>query len=1128
MNRLIEFFIERFVFAISIFTAIIFFGLISATSLGIDLLPEFEFPIVGINTTYSGAGSEEMAEQITQPIEDAIATLPGVTDITSFSGEGFSFVIAQFSFDVDVNQAAVEVNQRVNTIVDALPDDAETPTIQKFDPADEPILNIALTAPGADLAEVQRYAEEVLEPLLQRVEGVADIAVRGPISREVQVLLDPSKLELYNLTPQQVAGAIGASSITLPAGSLTLTDERVLIAMRTVPETANEIETMLADSAQGVTISDVAVVRDTSAEPQSFVRLNNNPAILLEVRKVSGTNSVASADNVRAAVDDLTLPPNYEATFVGDTTVFIANSVNDTFRETLMAVAAVALVVLLFVGRLGSTFSVVLAIPITILGATIGFGLLGYTFNTVTLLAITVAVGLVVDDSIVIAENTDRYVEMGYSRKEAVLRGAGEVSVAVLTATLSLLAVFIPIALLPGVVGQFFAQFGLVLAATIVVSYLEALFFLTVRLAYMPNPLPPTWSDLGQAFGRVVADGRWTLSLWRRVWAWVVVVATSAVLVWQGQSTFELPLLLAIGLGVAVGLLGVPLLLYAGRYLGRIVVMTLGAVLRSGHEATKGGVNALREGYVRALNGALNHSTAVLVGAALLFGTLFYVFPQIEFNFVPQVDAGQIDISLELPPGSTLGRTDEVTRLVEAELSRISEIATVQATVGSGGLLGTSNAEEAGIIAELTGLSERDISSFELAEMLQTQLNATLVNYPEVELEVVSGDGGAVPVETGLALTLSSTDLDLLRERDAEARELLEQNPYLRNVSSSLEGTVSERVFVIDRSRLAGTGLTPNDVAQALRAYNVGIRAANLRQGGDEIPILVKVDPVFIRDEQTLLSLSIFAPALQGYLPLGQLGTFVVQAAPTNLNRTNQAYATDISADLAPNSPGLLRVRTEVEEALRANGIVDQQVQQGQGVGPDLLGDLVFYGPIAFALALVLNYMVIASQFNSFRYPFYLLLTVPLALVGAFWLFFLTGNSLDVISVLGVVVLIGLVTKNAILLLDVVVGQFKEGQTLRDALIEAGRLRLRPILMTALTVVIISIPLLAGLGEGSEFRRPLGLVIVGGVVSSTFLTLFVVPSAFYRFEKHRYAEEVAAEKERGLGPRLRPGGSAAD
>jgi len=1132
MKSLIAFFVRRYVFSISIFVAVVFFGLSAGTRLGIDLLPEFEIPIVAVNTTYPGAGSLEAAEQVSEPIEDAIATVPGVTDVTSFSGEGFSFVIAQFQESIDVDQAAIDVKQRVDAIVEGLPDGANDPVVQKFDPADQPILAVAVQGTGRPILEIETFAEDLIEPNLQQVEGVADVAIVGPLERQVQVLLDPAALRSYGLTAQQVTGAIGAGSTTLAAGNLEVGGERILLSVRDRPGSAEDVANLVVDPTRGLLVRDVARVREAVADPTAFTRLNGEPVVLLEVRKVSDANAVSTASALKQRLAGIDLPEGVEVTVVNDTSVFVQTSVFDTLRETGLATLAVAIVVLLFVGRLGSTFSVVLAIPITLAGAIIIFGVLGFTFNTVTLLAVTVAVGLVVDDSIVIAENIARWRRNGASKIEAVLGGAGEVSTAVLSATLSLLAVFLPIAFLPGLIGQFFSQFGLSLAATIFVSYLEALFFLTVRLAYLPDPLPAGVGGIGRALGRLGRDGAWTLRRYAHPLFWLLAAALAALGAWNGASSEGIPTLLGfdggsivgIGVGAGVGLvlaLTLPIALLVVGYPTRILAATIGAILRGGFEATDALVRWLRERYAASLRGVLTPagSTTILIVAVLLVASLGWVVPRIQFNFVSPVDAGAVAINVEMPPGTPLARTDVISAEVERLAVTHPSVDRVLANVGSGGFLGTDNATLASITLELVDLGQREGSSFDVADDLRPDVEALLRRIaPEADVTVGSDDGGAVPVETGLSLTLYGDDLTLLRERDELARDLLRDNPDLRNVASSLEGSVPERVFVLDRANLAGTGLTAAEIGAALRTYNVGSRAGSLDAQGEDVAIQVRVDPRFIADEQTLLSLPIFAPALQTWLPLSELGQFEVRAGPVAIDRAEQSYITTLTADLVAGAPGVFQVRATVEEAFAEAGVTDERVRVGTGVGPDLLGDLVLYGPIAFLLAIVLNYLVIASQFNSFKYPLYLLSTVPLALVGAFWLFFLTGKALDVISVLGVVILIGLVTKNAILLLDVVMSGLEEDETIERALVRAGRLRLRPILMTALTVVIISIPLLAGLGEGSEFRQPLGLVIVGGVVSSTFLTLFVVPAAFYRFERHRFRSEPLRSERRRTAP----------
>ena len=1112
MKNLISVFVNRYVASISVFGAIVLFGVVSYIGLGINLFPEIEIPVVSVSTVYPGAGSEEIAEQVSEPIEGSLATLAGISNLTSTSSEGVSVVIAEFDTGINVDQAAIDVSQRVNGIVGQLPNDAQAPTVQKFDPNQAPIMNIAVSAAGVSLSEAQRYVEDNIQPELQRVGGVADVSIASPNDQEIQVLLNPEQLEAYGLTPSGVTQAISSSALDVPLGNLSYGGSRITFTGRNTPSSTEAVGDIIVDLERGIRVSDVAAVRDTAAEASSYSRVDGQPVVLLEILNTSGSNSVATAQNVRNTLDGLQLPEGYSTQVVSDTTTQTAATVNDTLLETGIAIVAVALVIMFFVGRLGTVFAVVLAIPIAISGAFILFGLLGFSLNLITLLAITVAVGLVVDDSIVVAENIDRYQSMGYSNKDAVIQGAGEVSTAVLAASLSLLAVFLPISFLPGVIGDFFQQFGLSMATMVFVSYLGAMFFLTMVLAYVPNPLPPAWSDLPKAAKKFIPDLRWTLSLWRRVWFWVLVVALGVALYFVGMRlplpAFVWPLFALL----------TPVLLFTLRYVGRLFVYVLGAIFRSIYQAGNAATNFVRDLYTRSLSASLNYAWAVLGVAALLLASLAFVFPRIGFNFVPPEDSGTLSITLELPTGASLDRTNAVASRLESSLLSDALVEEVQTTVGAGDQAAGTGAspERASFTVDLT--DERERSTDELALVFEERLNETLANSPEAELSVSAGEGGGPPTGSDFSLNLSANDLNALREREPQIRALLQENPNLRNLESSLAATVDERVFRIDNSSLVGTGVTPAALYQTIRTYNVGEEAATLRSGGNESPIVVTLNPRFVSDEQSLLSLPIFAPTLSSELPLRQFGSFVTQDAPSVINRANRAFSLDFTADLAPGSPDSLTVENNVQEVLREEGLIGDRVTVSTATGLDLLGDLVLYGPIAFGLALLLNYLVIGTQFNSFKFPLYLLLTVPLALIGALWLMFFAGASLDIISVLGVIMLIGLVTKNAILLLEVLMEQIKEQggkvKSLKEALVEAGRLRFRPILMTTATIVIISLPLLLGLGEGGEFRFPLGLVILGGVVTSSLLTFYVVPAAFYQLERSNYEEGAGGSGER--------------
>ncbi len=1098
MKRLIAFFVDNHVLTISLFGAVMLFGGIAAFTRGVDLMPSVDIPIVAVITQYPGAAPEEVAREVSEPIEDVLATLGGVTAITSSSFESVSSVVVQFSADSDLDGSAVEVSQRVNGLLASLPDAVGAPSIQKFDPADQPILSVALLAPGVDLATVQAHAEDVLGPALLRTDGVASIDVIGPANREVQVLLQPDQLTAYGLSASQVVGAIQASALDIPAGHLTLQDSRLLLTGRGAPVSVAQVGQIRVDPVRGLTVNDVATVRDATSEVTSYARYNGESVILLDVRKTQGANTVSTATALRNALAEQPLPDGWQADVINDTSDFIASSVRDTMLEMALAAVAVSLIVLVFVGRLGTVFAVVLAIPVSLAGALVVFALLGFSFNIVTLLAITVAIGLVVDDAIVVAENIDRFREQGMPMREAVIEGAGGVSTAVLAATMSLLAVFLPISFLPGVIGSFFMQFGITLAAAIAFSYLEAMFFLTMRLALSPDPFPPDWRRVSGFFRLLPADLRWGVTSLRRPWTWLLILGAAAA-IWYFLSPLWLSVLLL-----------TPLLLAGLRYLLRLMLGLLGAVSLSLYRAGDWFVSVVRDLYVRSLAVVLKRSWTALAVAGLLLASIAWVYPQLGFQFQPSVDSGFLEVRVELPQGSTLENSNLVAQRLERVLLADPSVGSVQVTVGTGGATGASQPESIYFVASLVERDERPYSTDEFRAVLHDRLEAELADRPEIDVSVNASDAGLNMSSAGISIGIGSLDRQLLQSRAERLLALLNSAGLYTNVESDLPESVTERVFQTDPALMDGTGLTNADVFQTLRLYNVGADAGVVRQeGAGDLNITVRADPVNLRDELALSGLPITSQLLQTSLPLSSLGSFVTREAPAAVNRTSQLYSVMITADLLPGVSASAG-QEHLDSLLVGQGILDQDVVEVEGAGFDLLSELMTYGPIAFAVALLLNYLAIGSQFNSFRYPIYLLLTVPLALVGALWTLWLAGMNLDVISVLGVVMLIGLVTKNAILLLDVVLVRARAGTALKEALLEAAHERFRPIVMTTVTVLVISLPLLLGIGEGSELREPLGYIILGGVLSSALLTFYVIPAAFYTFERKAYEKRSAA------------------
>ncbi|MBZ9750220.1 efflux RND transporter permease subunit [Deinococcus sp. HMF7604] len=1113
VHPLVRFSVRNYVFSIGVFVMLVLAGLVATFRLGVELLPNFEVPVLAVSTAYPGANPDQVDREVSRRIEDAVSTLAGVVDINTTSVTNQSAVVITFTDATDVDSAANSVSQAVAAIRAALPDGSEAPVVQKFDPNDTPILSLALLGGSAPPAEVTALAEDVLVPRLERVDGVADVSLTGGPERQVQVLLDPARLQSYNLTPARVTQAIGASALDLPAGSVTQGGTQTQFSTRNTPRSAAEVARIPVDTQTGLTVGDVAAVRDTAAAPTSLARVNGQPAVLLSVRKGSGTNSVAVADNVRAAMEAQPLPAGYRLSLASDTTRETRATVEDTFKEFLLAVAAVGVICLLFLGRLNTVFAVILAIPISISAAPLLFSLLGFTFNIISLLAIIVAIGIVVDDSIVVGENVQRYRDMGYSPIRSVLLGGSEVFSAVTAASFSLLAVLLPLSFMPGILGQFFSQFGLGIAAAIALSWLESLLFLTVRMAYTRDPEPVTWREVPGVLGRFPHLLRASLTGVRTLPGLLGLALAGAALTAVLDRVAGLALPLALGLGAVLA----PLALAAGRYLLTVLYATLEALTGTLHGVTNRGVQAAARAYARSLGGALRRPWAVMLVAGLFLLSAGLAVRGLGFAFVPQTDSGSLSVDLELPTGTDLNTTNRLTGQLEDNLLARPEVRLVQTSVGSGALTGGNTPNSASLTVTLVDREARPGIEVLVARYL-AQLRPVTASVPGTELLVASNQGGPGG-SADITLALTAPNQALLIERNRAVVRLLARDPNLRSVDSSLSATRQERTFVPDSTALAGTGLSASDVAQALRTYNDGSVAGRVRDGDRSVDIVVRLDPALISGEQSLLTQTVYSPVLEANLNLGDLGAFSLAQAPATLSRLNKAYTATLDITLQDGGPNPFAYQQELVDRVEKAGLLAGGVTLGNASAfgsAGLTGDLVFYGPILMLVAVLLTYLVLGSQFNSFRYPVYLLLPVPIAIVGALWTLNFFGVNLDVITVLGMVILLGLSTKNSILYLEFVTERIRS-LPLREALIEAAELRFRPILMTTLTVLVISIPLILGQGDGAEFRRGLGIVILGGVITSTLLTFYVVPSVFWQFERRRVAPAPSTAPVLGVG-----------
>ncbi len=1068
-NPAIQFVVSRFVLTMGVFIAIVLIGFAATFGLGVNLLPTLSIPIVSVTTTYPGGTPSDVDRQVTRPIEESLATIPGIASLQSTSGIGFSSVVINFRPGSNQDSALAEVNQRLADVRGDLPNGVNAPVAQKFDPNSSVVLSVAITATG-DLQEARAWAQRVAKPALEQVTGVAAVTLSGTPERRIEVQLSPSQLAANNLSAAQVAQIIQSNNLDLPAGELEQGGKRVTFATRSTPKTLSELSDVRLTN--GLRLADVATIRDTQATATALRRLNGQPVLTLDVRKLPSANTVSVSEATRASVATLELPSGYKATVINDNGPYISHSVSDTIKEGFLVAVAVAIICLLALGKINTSIAVILAIPISLSAAPIVLQAIGGSFNIISLIALIVAMGIVVDDSIVVAENVDRYRQMGYSPVESVLRGASEIFSAVSAATWSLLAVLLPISFLPGIIGQVFREFGLTLAAAIFFSWLEAIFFLTVRMAYTPDPKSPTWLEAGKQLVNVRGSAVWTLELLKKPLGWVALLGVAA-LGWQLVGDWGL-----------LAILAAPVLFFVLHFILSGLLSVLGALVQSLHVGTLNMLEWLQTRYQNSLRVALKFAPFVLVGAVLFLGSV--IFTRVGFEFNPRTDDGVSQTELILPTGTTLNEASQLARRLEQFFQKSAAVKTQSASI---------RPESIVVSLELVPRSTRP-TVFALTEQWQAEVPKLFVDRPEIEVRVGAGGNAGTP------LSLSAASRQSLEKAHPAIVRYIRQQPEVLSVKSTLTATSPEQIFVPNSNQLERTGLTAADLAQTLRNALEGSRAGDFRDADRTVPVFVRLEPS--RDSQALLALPVFSPTLGSNLPLGELGAFELTQSPATLTRQDRRYAATLTLTLRRDA-NALEFTDRLSTQLREQKLLGEDVRLGSS-DPNsdaaLAGDLTRLAPIALLMALALNYLVLGAQFNSFRYPIYLLAPVPLAIVGALWTLTLFGAGLDVISVLGMIILVGLVTKNAILLLEFVVESLRRN-TLLEALVESGGLRLRPIIMTTLTVLVISIPLVIGLGEGAELRRGLGIIILGGLVSSTILTLYIVPAMFYLFEGKR-------------------------
>jgi HAE1 family hydrophobic/amphiphilic exporter-1 len=1075
-----------------LFLAVTLLGIISFVRLPIDLLPDVSYPRLVVYTSYPDVAPAEVERLITERVEAQAAAVPGVERVTSVSREGVSLVTLRFAWGTDMDFAMLNVRERLDNIRESLPETASRPRILRVDPESEPVMAIAV-AGGADLWSTKEAAESVFRRRLEQLDGVAEAAVTGGLDREIQVELDPRLLDSYGLTFDQVAQALALANISAPGG--TIMRGRYRYPLRTLGEfqTVEEIEDVVVarqrepSGAQGeegfrlIRLSDIGRVVDGFAERESVARYNGHESVGILVFKESGANTVQVADAVQETLAQLREEyPDYQLDVASSQAGFIADSISNVVQALVFGGILAFLVLFFFLRDPRYPVAIALAIPISVVGTFALMEAFNVSLNIMSLGGLALGVGMLVDNSIVVLENIFRHrEELGEGALISASIGAEEVQRAITASTLTTISVFGPIIYVEGVAGELFGSLSLAVAFSLLASLVVALTLLPALAARF---------DLGDGAGTgpevSVREAEGERGLLARVGKGTL---------WLLRSPF-----------LFVGALWSVLKQLVG-YWGELAGRLLSRVSNPVFDAFDRWFEVFASRYHQVLEWSLDHRGRVIIfsGAALLASVV--VGGLLERDLLPNVDQGSFDVRLELAEGTSLPATIEEADLVEGALLEDPGVEAVFSRIGKDVRSYAESEESSGVN---TALFQVRLRPGVRTEDVLGRVRHLEGRFPEAALSFETGQATALGqmlggVDADIAVRIRGEDLDRTFPRAEEVSTLLHNVPEVGNVRLGTERGQPEIQVEILRDVAARYGIEPRSIAETVEQAMRGDRATEFVDFDRKIGIVVRLPDDMRYAQETLQELLV-----QG-VPLRELVTVHEAVAPAEIHREDQGRVVTVYADVV--SGGLDGAIAAVQHVVRSLPPEREVRIEVGGENEEMrrsFRDLAF----AFALALLLVYMILAAQFESFVHPFTILMAVPLALVGAVLALVLTGGGLNTMSLIGVVILVGIVVNDSIVKVDFINQAREQGMPLRDAILEAGRVRLRPIIMTTVTTVLGLTPMAMGIGRGADLRAPLAVAVIGGLTVATLLTLIVVPVVYSLVEglKMRVAGAAAS------------------
>lgn len=1017
MHALAKICVKRPVFATMLVVALMVIGAFSFFTLGVDLFPKIDLPTVIVSTSNPGASAEEVETEITKRIEDAVNTISNIDALTSTSIEGNSTVVVNFSLDKNGDVGAQEVRDKVNQIIPLLPETAKAPVIQKMDPDAQPVLQLVISSPRP-LREVTEIADKQIKPRLENIAGVGQISLIGGLRREIRVWVDPDRMRAFNISASDVAIALRQQNMELPAGSLNAGEKE--FSVRTIgrlvdPAQFNEI----AVARRGnyvVKIRDIGRAEDAEQEPTTAARLNGSPAVTLVVSKQSGENTAATGDLIKARLKEVEagLPKDITIQVVNDQSVFIKSAVRQLEAHLVEGSLLAAVIIFFFLANIRTTLISAIAIPTSIIST---FGLMaamGLDLNQITMLALTLMVGIVIDDAIIVLENIYRFIEeKGMDPMEAAIEGTKEIGLAVMATTLSLLAVFLPIGFMGGILGRFMSSFGFTASFAIAVSLLVS-FTMTPMLS--------------------------------------------------------------------------------SRFLKTKSKEDVAA-----HKGSKdaGFFRILDRSYTYMLEWAMAHRKTMVALSVVVSLSTIPLFMAVGKDFAPTDDRSEFQVTLKAPEGSSLAATMTIAERIARDLRQQPGVVYTLSSIGSasGGFVTlAASSNRATIYARLVPVDQRNFSS----QNAITRTREMLKSYPKELRTQVMAANGAGGGQAAVQYVIKGPSLDKLNEYSQKIIAKLEQTPGVADPDSSMVFGKPELRVEIDRQRAADLGVRVNDIATALNTLVAGQVVSSFNAGGEQYDVRLRAARQYRTSVEGLSQLTVFSTNRQGWVPLDQVVRIKGGSAPSSISRLDRQRQVTIGANVMAGG-SQQGVIDAINGALKTIELEPGYTTALAGFSKEL-NRAGYYFVVALALTLIFMYIVLAAQFESFLHPFTILLTLPLAVPFGILSLVMTGQTINVFSAIGMLLLFGIVKKNAILQIDHMNNLREQGMERYKAIIQANRDRLRPILMTTSALVVGMLPLVFSRGDGAATNRSIGALVAGGQTFCLLLTLLAVPVFYSLFD----------------------------